>query len=247
MKRITRILLGAVSLLVFISCIVAATKDDNSDPFLKSINYTLDEYIRECVAANTRYHKSIEPYIKGRNKSLKNAHKKARIKLEKVKKAAERVGSVTADVAQNALEELEKLVIKTEEEVNTLPRMKDLKPAVVRYEGHSYLFIISHLTAPEAKRRCEQMGGHLVYIETHEERRFLNEQSRNCAFWVGGTDQHKEQDWRWLNGKPIDKTMWITNHPMLSRDRNYVILTSKGMEAASSGYKPLGYICEWEK
>ena len=77
------------------------------------------------------------------------------------------------------------------------PRPKD----VVKFNGHTYALIKEPATWHVAKRKCEEMGGHLVCCELPPEAGFISQQvCKNVVAWVGATDEEQEGLWLWVNG-----------------------------------------------
>ena len=73
----------------------------------------------------------------------------------------------------------------------------------LEFGGHSYALIQESVTWHVAKQRCEAMGGYLVCVETPEEDRFIDRICQGSHVWLGGTDEEKEGEWRWVNGQPM--------------------------------------------
>src|SRR5262249_616059 len=85
----------------------------------------------------------------------------------------------------------------------TRPRPK----AAQKFNGHSYAVITEPATWHGARRRCEEMGGHLATPETPAERDFLLKLVRDAktSAWFGATDEEVEGEWVWVTGKPVTK------------------------------------------
>lgn len=89
------------------------------------------------------------------------------------------------------------------------PRPKD----VVRFDGHSYALIKEPATWHVAKRRCEEMGGHLVTFESPKEAAFV---ARLCAdgdadAWIGASDEEEEGRIRWITGAEMNLKIQADN------------------------------------
>lgn len=103
------------------------------------------------------------------------------------------------------------------------PKPKNL----VKFGGHEYAIVDQKVTWHVAKRMCEEMGGHLVIIETPNEEQFiltLAEKESKLA-WIGATDEELENDWRWIDGSParlmnvkLDNTDQAEHHLHYSKD-----------------------------
>ena len=132
----------------------------------------------------------------------------------------------------------------------------------IKWNGHWYVLITESLSWQAAKEKCEQLGGHLAYVETEAENQFLSDilkksKSIQIGAWLGGTDGKKEGDWFWLNGKPITTTFWAngpgpdaTGIPQPDNARgneNHLVLwKSSGTWNDSLNTNLKDFICEWE-
>jgi hypothetical protein len=82
----------------------------------------------------------------------------------------------------------------------------------IKWNGHWYALynFEGGKTWHEAKKHCEELGGHLMCVESKSEEEFIFRVFANKAdghhIWLGATDEHKEGDWRWVNGKSLDDT-----------------------------------------
>jgi serine/threonine protein kinase len=89
---------------------------------------------------------------------------------------------------------------------------------MVAFNGHRYQFFPDILTLPEARTRAEDMGGHLVTINSKEENdwvatQFVSKLPLKQALWLGGTKDGTTGQWRWVTGEPIEFTQWGAGEP----------------------------------
>jgi hypothetical protein len=71
----------------------------------------------------------------------------------------------------------------------------------VRFNGHTYAFIRTEkVTWHVAKRRCEEMGGHLVCVNSVKEEQFVMQLCGTTHAWVGATDEEEEGKWYNVDG-----------------------------------------------
>lgn len=123
------------------------------------------------------------------------------------------------------------------------PRPKD----AVKFGGHWYALINDKAPWHVAKRRCEDMGGHLVTIDTPAERIFVESLCTATEWtWAGGTDEIDEGHWVWINGKPITTTDWIEMD--LSDEQHYLgfnRITKKWYDCNEE--HRTNYVCEWDR
>lgn len=81
------------------------------------------------------------------------------------------------------------------------------------FQGHKYAMIQAPMTWHIAKAKCEEMGGHLVCIETKEESDFLGKLFPSRTYWIGLTDEVKKGQWQWVNGAPFAFKNWAKLEP----------------------------------
>lgn len=127
------------------------------------------------------------------------------------------------------------------------PGQRGIRPKdTFRFKGHTYAIIKDPATWHVAKKKCEDLGGHLATVESEAESVFLQSRCRNptITVWVGGTDEITEGDWRWVTGEKVAIGFRKDN--------------ANGAENAMSFYGPtdswedlfegtrLWFICEWD-
>uniref|UniRef100_UPI003AADBBFE uncharacterized protein n=1 Tax=Centroberyx gerrardi TaxID=166262 RepID=UPI003AADBBFE len=104
---------------------------------------------------------------------------------------------------------------------------------------------------------CQSKGGHLAIIHTAEEQSFLWERLPRGhwnAYWFGISDEHTEEEWKWVDGTPLVGGFWEDGEPNnhIDEDCGYIIKTRKlervavksWYDAPCSMYWP--FICERE-
>jgi hypothetical protein len=126
-------------------------------------------------------------------------------------------------------------------------------PGATSLGGHWYKYFAERVTRHQARKRCEDMGGYLVCVETPEERRFIETligEGADEGIWLGGTDEPLEGRWRWVNGSPLAYTNWFLGEPdngTSDKPEHYLRMEprqqAKWRDAHAS--VPGGFICEW--
>ena len=122
----------------------------------------------------------------------------------------------------------------------------------VKWNGHWYAVLPAPCNWETANKKCERLGGHLAFVETEAENKFLTNllEASNIpskAAWLGGTDEENEGDWLWLNGKPITTSFWDTNQPGNAEGvQHYIQLWAKGKWNDVDSSELWAVICEWE-
>ena len=86
------------------------------------------------------------------------------------------------------------------------------------FEGHYYELFTEIKTFSEAKKYCEDLGGHLVTITSKEENDFISEMINvlpsSTDTIIGISDLDKEGDWStWITGEPVIYQNWGDNEP----------------------------------
>lgn len=119
---------------------------------------------------------------------------------------------------------------------------------VVKFGGHDYALIEEKATWHVAKKRCEEMGGHLVCVETPAEEAFVLSITARFSetFWVGATDEDTENEWRWVDGTPVKLAQMIVDNAQSAEHHLYC-----GRDPVSFGDflggRRMAFLCEWEK
>ena len=142
------------------------------------------------------------------------------------------------------------------------------------FRGHSYKVFNTGKTWDDAKKYCENLGGHLATITSQTEQTFLanliSAGSRN-HYWLGATDENDEGNWQWVTGEPWDYSHWAVEQPDNGRgivgsenyvqihripnprapiyegDWNDILVDASHLEEYDYlGLDNAGFICEWD-
>ena len=116
------------------------------------------------------------------------------------------------------------------------------------YDGHTFKYVSTLNTWPEAKVICEAIGGHLATSTSAEKNVFLTTLTTAYA-WLGGTDEEVEGTWKWVTGETWSYTNWRAGQPDNYQGiQHYLVLNynSKEIWDDDSATTPHGYICEWD-
>lgn len=143
------------------------------------------------------------------------------------------------------------------------------------FKNHRYEVFDESLTWQEAKAKCEEMGGHLVTIDSQEENDFvaklISNKEKNL-YWIGCYLDTQTDEWYWVDGSKLGYENWAYKEPNDSEgnemfghmfrfdydqydaggdDHNageWNDLANSGEAATSGGYilSKIGYVCEWE-
>ena len=131
-------------------------------------------------------------------------------------------------------------------------------PHAVKWNGHWYAVMPGPVHWKTAKPLAEELGGHLVNIETSEENTFVHslikdmKPRREEGWWTGGNCIKQDGVWRWLGEKnytegPLLRYLnWVEGHPVqVSGDWDYILIRTDGKWNVS-GAIGVGYIVEWD-
>jgi len=137
--------------------------------------------------------------------------------------------------------------IQATNEGQLLPPTTEIVGWSAKFGGHSYLAILAPVNWDQARMVCRRLGGRLACIETREEMTFLQKLTSGVCLYVGATDVHREGDWRWVSGKPVNKALWKIKEPDGGGGQNHASLSDAGLfDVSDSGSGEKGFICEWD-
>ncbi len=124
----------------------------------------------------------------------------------------------------------------------------------VAFGGSRYKVFPEQLSWHEAKKRCEDMGGHLAVVTGEPENAFLTAQVLRAGLaeaWLGATDEKAEGRWVWVDGTPMAFLHWGPSQPNnKQQEEHYLMLWAAqngqwaDQPSRSTQHKP-GFICEW--
>lgn len=123
----------------------------------------------------------------------------------------------------------------------------------IECNGHYYKVFQMQMSWNEAKRFCENVGGHLATAETSTEneaiKRIVNRQTNNrkgVSYWMGAYSE-PNGIWRWVTGKILsDYYDWWKGEYPGSEQFMKISFSSEGAWWHSSKSENLSFICEWE-
>ncbi len=119
---------------------------------------------------------------------------------------------------------------------------------------HAYVKYMEKISWEDARKKCEDLGGHLVTITSQAESDFVNALvGRNEGPWLGAYADENRQ-WHWITGEPFEFTNWYKTEP---DDKNgtqmYLAYYNSDhqwgdfvLSGKSSRWNIDGFICEWE-
>ena len=144
--------------------------------------------------------------------------------------------------------------------MNTTRDLKDY----AEFNGHYYKLFNEGMTWTQAKKRCEDMGGHLVTITSRNEQEFVKNlviANGIKGFYWTYAYRTKGNNWKWLTGESFSYSNWGNGEPNNNdpTGENVIALYKyTGLdgvwfdvsEIVSGGtfydFKNSGFICEWD-
>ncbi len=137
--------------------------------------------------------------------------------------------------------------------VEPVPQTPAIDP--IEFEGHWYQCFGEPVTWPQAQAACQEMGGHLIIINSEEENTFASFfVTGTRALWIGLTDEAQEGTWRWVDGTPAEFTAWAPGEPNDWQGREdhaeIALYEDDGVIYARWNDSDIahvdGFICEWD-
>lgn len=117
-----------------------------------------------------------------------------------------------------------------------------------QYNAHWYEKLEEETTWHLARKRCEELGGHLVCITSPEEDAFVRGLSKDESVWIGASDEAKEGEWCWVSGEPFGYKNWHGNEPdnHMGVQHHALYWVGRGWADDFAGMR-IKYICEWDR
>jgi hypothetical protein len=229
------------------SIVIAQTTRSVVEIFIKED--VMEPYRESVEKANVEYKRCVTPILT----------KAQRIRMLKIERASNTaITTLTRAGAKASPLEKKKLTIQVavleklrDDDIGDAPKITPkvsvLSACGRKFKGHTYLVIVSKVNWKEAKDICKKIGGHLVYIETAEEMQFITKLYKPFSLWIGALYAHKEGDWRWLNGKIVNRDFWDAGEPGGKTAQNQALYRGGTLFDAVTDNDVHGFICEWEQ
>jgi hypothetical protein len=112
-----------------------------------------------------------------------------------------------------------------------------------------YTVFNENLNWNDAKKYCEELGGHLVTITSQEEQDVVagllssldDNEKLNCYFMgavVENLDGENNKKFEWVTGEAFNYTNWKTNEPKTDKGEKYLQIFAKTYEGNSGTTEP---------
>ncbi len=156
--------------------------------------------------------------------------------------------------------------------IGTISNKVSIPSDSVTYNGHSYKLYTVGKTWDEAKTYCENLGGHLVAINTSGEQSIVENMIRDgskSSYWLGGY-KNSAGDWNWVTNEPFAYSNWAIGEPNNAEEAEDKLMIFKNPDpknpeanfgdwndlaadcaegaypATIYGKSSFGFICEWD-
>lgn len=118
--------------------------------------------------------------------------------------------------------------------------------SAVEFNGHWYAFVPGTRRWDLARKRCQDLGGHLVVIHNALEDEFVLKLTRQTSYWIGGWKDMKQQ-WHWVDGSPFDYANWLRGEPndVFGTENRLEIFNRRWNDIPNESMNGRGYVCEW--
>jgi len=198
-----------------------------------------EKWQKRIADANSNYATAVAKADNTRFYAVQKANSDRLNVLKKVLSEATKAGDFVA------ASKLKKQVDAAASDGVSRPKPKN----VIKFGGHEYALIEDKVTWHVAKRRCEEMGGHLVIPETVEEQAGVTKLCASNTVWCGASDEETEGQWQFINGDPVpveqQKTWSIDNENGFEHHLFFYPTNGRYMDGSAS--TRFFFICEWSK
>ncbi len=122
------------------------------------------------------------------------------------------------------------------------------------FNGKWYLVYLERASWTDSKQRCVTLGGQLAVVANVETWRFIKSLAQNAKLWIGATDEHAQNVWKWVDDTPFTFAAWLPGQPdhWWGGKEHYVHTSGDGWNDAQDNGQVdrnnhvAGFICEWK-
>ena len=129
--------------------------------------------------------------------------------------------------------------------------LENIPREAVEFDNHHYWVVSEREGFVRAMFRCQQMGGHLLRIDSQKEHNFVRaliEKHPRGNFWVDGSDLLEEGVWRYSNTEKMPYLNWALREPNGNRGENFAEMgagVGRKMNDVAIHGRANYFICEW--
>ncbi|MES2793806.1 MAG: C-type lectin domain-containing protein [Planctomycetota bacterium] len=194
-----------------------------------------EKWSKRLETADTIYQTAIRKADETRLVAVKKAT------LDRVRVLKSAIADSTKSGDFTAATELQSRLEAADSEGSVRPKPKN----TVKFGGHEYALIEEQANWHVAKRRCEEMGGHLATLETTAESNSLIEllKRTKTIAWIGATDEEEEGVWKWVNGSKVQIEF---RHDNANNSEHYMVFWEPSGNWDDNGSYRHSFVCEWD-
>ncbi|XP_033992149.1 C-type lectin domain family 6 member A-like isoform X4 [Trematomus bernacchii] len=98
----------------------------------------------------------------------------------------------------------------------------------------------------QSRQNCTAGGAHLVTVDSEEEQEFISSMIKGDT-WIGLSDREEEGTWTWVDGSPLNLTLWEETQPDNGAERTHcAYISPSAWWNDQSCEDHLPWICEKE-
>lgn len=234
-------------------CLAFTARADEPDATkLPAVRKALDK-------AEADVRRNRKAYDDANAKAVAEAEKALKDEVDRLSKAGKPEEAVAVKKLQGSLRD--RVVVRAERKMGP---PNPAQAGAVEWNGHKYKVFNERLSWHDAKKRCEEMGGHLVIIENEKEQLAIvdllvkigiavdNTNQNWDGVWIGATDEVKDGQWLWVDGSPVLYHNWLPGEPSNNVGPvNFpaILIHRRGGwdDRPDSNPDTPAFICEWEE
>lgn len=234
-----------IALSLFSATLYAEEPDPRKMPGVKKVMDKAEAEVR----------KNRKAYDDANEKTFEDAEKALKEEVEKLSKAGKLEEAVAV---KKFAESMGKEVLANAEKKMKPPHPG--KAGAVAWNGHKYKVFKDKGSWHEAKKRCEEMGGHLVIINDEKEQAFVvellgrngiavnNTESDWIGVCIGATNRTPDGRWAWVDGSPVTYSKWHRTNPNGGPGVHHALVAihfGGQWDDYNGDIAMPAYICEW--
>ena len=230
--------------------LLAAVAADDVKPNGPEVN----EYARKMKTLTAQFDEAVEQLTaRFREEAKKHRGDLLESLNGKMEAAAKEVDLDTAQKFKSMIEQVQQWSTEPHS-VGPASEEVEFPTNAVAFNGHHYLVVDKPTPWHLAAKRCEEVGGHLVRIESADEHQFiirLLTGKRGAGYHIDGSDEEREGYWRYSNGERVTYIKWAAGAPDNLHDSEHTLSLKWGEDRGLMGDRHGGlrhpYICEWDE
>jgi len=138
---------------------------------------------------------------------------------------------------------------------NSERRPENVPEDAKRFKNSYYKVFDGKISWSSAQKKCKDLNGHLVYIDSEGEHGFLKKLLKSKCVWVGA--KYTTREFKWGNGSKMSNILHsqVMVHYKKDHKKKYASFSrfgdlnarpSSGLEKSFPIKNIQGYLCEWE-